>query len=150
MGITMRITFTSPVCSAWGHIVFIDSQAQQPPSSSPLSAANLISAVPLYGSTTRIGSFNAAWTALATSDAEPPAPTPPSLTGCFAANHWSMLVMPLALVNTQTGLSIEGAPINSNPLPSKLAPFAPIICCRIKPPMLLPSVRPSGLACRYM
>src|SRR5690349_17361859 len=60
---TMRITLTSPVSSALGHIVFIDSQAQQPPSSSPLSAANLISAVPLYGSTTRMGSFRAACTA---------------------------------------------------------------------------------------
>src|SRR3972149_10321027 len=99
------MTATSPVSSPLRHMVLIDSQAQQPPASSPPSAASLMSAVPLYGSTTLIGRLRAACTILATSEAVPPGPNPPSLTAPLAAYHFSILVIPHAFIKAPTGLS---------------------------------------------
>ena len=45
---------------------------------------------------------------------EAPGATPPSLTGAFAAIHFSTLVMPLALVSEHTTSSFTAAPTNSN------------------------------------
>src|SRR3990172_13234724 len=90
----------------------IESQVQQPPASSPLSAARRTSAVPLYPLTNWIGSAVVAANIRGTSSVAPP-PMPPIFTGVLAASHRSILVMPLALVKAQARLSVTGAPINS-------------------------------------
>jgi hypothetical protein len=44
------------------------------------------------------------------------------LIGVLAANHWSIVVTPLALVKAQAVSSITGAPSHSNFLPSNSIP----------------------------
>src|SRR3989338_10532519 len=110
LGTACITTFTSPNSIPLRHVTLIVSKPQQPPSTSPESAAKRMSAVPLYPPTTWIGRFRAAFRTSGKSDNVEPGVWPPILTGCLAANHLSTLVIPLALVRTQDELSPRGEP----------------------------------------
>jgi hypothetical protein len=80
----------------------MESQPQQLPATSPLSAARRISAVPRYPETSWTGSPRAVRRIRAVLSVDDPGARPASLTGTYAAFNFSRLVMPLARVKAQT------------------------------------------------
>src|SRR5918994_4721536 len=126
---------TSPDSSALLQVGLIDSHAQQPPSISSASAATLILEVPLYPSIIWIGTAMASWISFGTSSVVEPGAVPPSFTGRLDLNHSSTLLMPLALVSTQTPESGVGTPSQPNFRPSNFAALFPSASWRINGPI---------------
>src|SRR5258705_7895229 len=117
----MALTF--PDSNPLAQVVRIDAQVQQPPSTSPASAAIRIFEVPLKPSMSCIGKPRAAFKTRGTSESLAPGASPPSFTGFLAANQSSNELMPLALVSAQTVSSCTGAPTHSNLRPSNSMPL---------------------------
>src|SRR5262249_6443123 len=109
----------------------------------PDSAASRTLAVPLYPSTSFIGSSSAACTSLGTSSVVEPGAVPPILTGLLDLNQSSIVLMPLALVKAQTPESGVGTPSQPNSLPSNLAALFPSTCWSTRGPIQLPITVPS-------
>src|SRR5690606_7523968 len=109
-----------PALSPAAHVGLIDSQAQQPPSTSPDSAASRILEVPAYPWTNRMGRPSAACTSFGTSSVVEPGAVDPILIGRLDLNQSSMVLTPLASVRAHTPESGVGAPSQPNFLPSNL------------------------------
>src|SRR5574341_2500200 len=127
LALTWSATKTLPESSPWRQIDLIDSHCQQPPATSPASAASLISAVPLYPATSWIGNLRAAINSFAVLYVVSPGATPPSFTGVLAFLEASKRVMPLALAKAQATLSWVGMPMYSNLRASNSMPGLPMI-----------------------